>query len=86
MAPHLDLLPRPVTGLTAPSYTRGLPNAMGLTPDDAIALARLGALEALLFGSTLIGEHFVHMDAGLPELAKLTATNRVAARLWEHAA
>jgi 5-methylthioadenosine/S-adenosylhomocysteine deaminase len=55
----------------APSYTRGLPNAMDLTPDDAIALARLGALEALLFGSTLIGEHFVHMDACLPELAKL---------------
>jgi 5-methylthioadenosine/S-adenosylhomocysteine deaminase len=55
----------------APSYTKGIPNATSLSPDDAIALARLGAVEAMCFGSTLIGEHFVHADACLPELAKL---------------
>jgi 5-methylthioadenosine/S-adenosylhomocysteine deaminase len=55
----------------APSYTPGLPNAQDLAPEEAVALARLGALEAMLAGSTLIGEHFVHMDACLPELAKL---------------
>src|SRR5205814_5351291 len=39
----------------APSYTKGIPNATSLEPDDAIALARLGAVEAMCFGSTLIG-------------------------------
>ncbi len=67
----------------APSYTRGIPNAMDLTPDDAIALARLGAIEALLFGSTLIGEHFVHMDACLPELAKIGMRIHASERLHD---
>jgi 5-methylthioadenosine/S-adenosylhomocysteine deaminase len=55
----------------APSYTKGIPNAASLSEEDAVALARLGAVEAMCFGSTLIGEHFVHADACLPELAKL---------------
>jgi 5-methylthioadenosine/S-adenosylhomocysteine deaminase len=55
----------------APSYTRGIPNAMDLSPEEATALARLGALEAMLSGSTLIGEHFVHADHALPALAEL---------------
>ena len=49
----------------APSYTKGIPNALDLTPDDAIALARREALEVMLFGSTLVGEHFVHMVGGV---------------------
>lgn len=67
----------------APSYTKGIPNALDLTPDDAIALARLGALEAMLFGSTLIGEHFVHMEACLPELAKLGMRVHASLRLHD---
>jgi 5-methylthioadenosine/S-adenosylhomocysteine deaminase len=67
----------------APSYTRGLPNAQDLAPDEAVALARLGALEALLAGSTLIGEHFVHMDACLPELAKLGLRVHASMRLHD---
>ena len=67
----------------APSYTKGIPNALDLTPDDAIALARLGALEAMLFGSTLIGEHFVHMEACLPELAKLGLRVHASVRLHD---
>lgn len=67
----------------APSYTKGIPNAADLSPDDAIALARLGALEAMLFGSTLIGEHFVHMDACLPELAKLGLRVHASVRLHD---
>lgn len=67
----------------APSYTKGIPNAADLTPEDAIALARLGALEAMLFGSTLIGEHFVHMDACLPELAKLGLRVHASVRLHD---
>ena len=55
----------------APSYTKGIPNATSLSEEDAIALSRLGAVEAMCFGSTLIGEHFVHADACVPELAKL---------------
>lgn len=67
----------------APSYTRGIPNALDLTPDDAIALSRLGALEAMLFGSTLIGEHFVHMEHCLPELAKLGLRVHASVRLHD---
>jgi 5-methylthioadenosine/S-adenosylhomocysteine deaminase len=67
----------------APSYTRGLPNAQDLEPEEAVALARLGALEAMLFGSTLIGEHFVHMDACLPELATLGLRVHASMRLHD---
>ena len=67
----------------APSYTKGIPNALDLTPEDAIALARQGALEAMLFGSTLIGEHFVHMEHCLPELAKLGLRVHASVRLHD---
>jgi 5-methylthioadenosine/S-adenosylhomocysteine deaminase len=67
----------------APSYTKGLPNALDLTPDDAIAMTRLGALEALLAGSTLVGEHFVHVDACVPELAKLGLRVHASVRLHD---
>lgn len=67
----------------APSYTKGIPNALDLTPEDAIALSRLGAVEAMCFGSTLIGEHFVHADACLPELAKLGLRVHASLRLHD---
>ena len=37
----------------APAYTRGVPHGHEIEPDEAVALARLGALESLLFGSTV---------------------------------
>jgi 5-methylthioadenosine/S-adenosylhomocysteine deaminase len=46
----------------APSYTPGIPKGTRVNPQQARALARLGALEALLFGSTVIGDNFVHAD------------------------
>lgn len=67
----------------APSYTRGLPSAQDLAPEQAAALARVGALEALLAGSTLLGEHFVHMDACLPELAALGLRVHASMRLHD---
>ena len=67
----------------APSYTRGIPNAMDLSAEEAVALARLGALEALLAGSTLIGEHFVHADAALPALAALGLRVHTSLRLHD---
>ena len=67
----------------APSYTRGIPNAMDLSPAQATALARLGALEAMLAGSTLIGEHFVHADAALPALAELGLRVHTSLRLHD---
>lgn len=39
---------------TAPAYTPGVPHATDLRPDEARAFARLGVLEALLFGSTTV--------------------------------
>lgn len=80
----------------APAYTRGVPNGHHLTPDEAVALARLGALEALKFGSTLINDTYVHAADTLPAMAELglrvTASprihdvdlSRLADGVWEH--
>ncbi|OWT75687.1 MULTISPECIES: amidohydrolase family protein [unclassified Achromobacter] len=55
----------------APSYTPGIPKASDLTPEQARAFARLGALEALLAGSTVIGDHFTHADVTTAAIAEL---------------
>lgn len=46
----------------APSYTPGIPKGTQVNPQQARALARLGALEALLAGSTLVGDNFTQAD------------------------
>ncbi|MCT9069933.1 amidohydrolase family protein [Cupriavidus gilardii] len=55
----------------APSYTPGIPKGTQVNPEQARALARLGALEAMLFGSTLIGDNFVHADVTTEAMAEL---------------
>lgn len=55
----------------APSYTKGVPQAQMLTPMEAVALARLGALEALLGGCTLINDVYVHARHTMPAIADL---------------
>jgi 5-methylthioadenosine/S-adenosylhomocysteine deaminase len=55
----------------APSYTPGLPKGTDVNVDQARALARMGALEMLLFGSTLIGDNFVHADVTTEAMAGL---------------
>jgi 5-methylthioadenosine/S-adenosylhomocysteine deaminase len=55
----------------APAYTPGIPHGHDVTPDEAVALARLGSVEALLFGSTLINDTYVHADLTLPAMAEL---------------
>ena len=55
----------------APAYTPGIPHGHDVTPEEAVALARLGTAEALLFGSTLINDTYVHADLTLPEMAAL---------------
>ena len=55
----------------APAYTPGVPHGHDVTPDEAVALARLGALEAMLFGSTLINDSYVHADVTLPAMGEL---------------
>ncbi len=55
----------------APAYTPGIPQGHMVTPDEAYAIARLGALEALLFGSTLINDTFVHPDVVTPAMAEI---------------
>lgn len=55
----------------APAYTPGIPHGHDVTPEEAVALARLGAVEALLFGSTLINDTYVHADLTLPAMAGL---------------
>ncbi|BCH34608.1 chlorohydrolase [Mesorhizobium sp. L-8-10] len=54
----------------APAYTPGVPHGHEVTEDEAIALARLGALEALLFGSTLINDTYVHQQLTMPAMAE----------------
>lgn len=55
----------------APAYTPGIPHGHEIGPEEAVALARLGALEALLFGSTLVNDTYVHADLTLPVMAEL---------------
>lgn len=55
----------------APSYTPGLPQGTQVNAGQARALARLGACEALLAGSTLLGDHFVHADVTTEAMAGL---------------
>jgi 5-methylthioadenosine/S-adenosylhomocysteine deaminase len=54
----------------APAYTMGVPHGHDVSPEEARALARLGALEALCFGSTLINDSFVHQDIALAAMAE----------------
>src|ERR1700704_2618114 len=55
----------------APAYTPGIPHGHDVTPDEAYALSRLGALEALLFGSTLINDTYVHAEFPTTAMAEL---------------
>ena len=55
----------------APAYTPGIPHGHDVTRHEAVALSRLGAVEALLFGSTLINDTYVHADLTLPAMADL---------------
>ena len=66
----------------APAYTPGVPHAYDLREDEAVALARLGALEAMLFGSTLINDMYIHAGATLPAMAELGL--RVSSAVWIH--
>ncbi len=49
----------------APAYTMGVPHGHDVRPHEAHALAQLGGLEALLFGSTLVNDSFTHQDIAL---------------------
>lgn len=55
----------------APAYTRGVPHGHDITEDEAVALARLGALESLTFGSTTMVDSYVHAHVTLPAMAEL---------------
>jgi 5-methylthioadenosine/S-adenosylhomocysteine deaminase len=65
----------------APSYTPGLPQASQLTPDEAAALSRLGALEALKAGCTTIVDSFVQANAIVAGMAELGGRLFVSQRL-----
>jgi len=80
----------------APAYTPGVPHGHEVTEQEAVALARLGAAEALLFGSTLINDSYVHADLTLPAMGELGMRvitcgrihdvdfSRVHEGIWEH--
>jgi len=54
----------------APAYTMGVPHGHDVRPDEAHALAQLGGLEALCFGSTLINDSFTHQEIALAAMAE----------------
>ena len=66
----------------APAYTPGIPHGHDVSPDEAVALARLGAVEALLFGSTLINDTYVHADLTLPAMAGLGIAMPPPLKIW----
>jgi 5-methylthioadenosine/S-adenosylhomocysteine deaminase len=55
----------------APAYTPGVPHGHEIGPGEALALARLGALEALLGGSTTMVDSYVHGDLTAPAMCEL---------------
>ena len=55
----------------APAYTPGIPHGHDVTPEEAYALSRLGAAEAMLFGSTLVNDTYVHADLAMEAMAAL---------------
>lgn len=74
--PHVHSILSMVRGVAvdigfAPSYTPGIPKGTEVNPEQAYALARLGALEAMLFGSTLVGDNFVHADVSTQAMVDL---------------
>ena len=80
----------------APAYTKGVVHGHDIGPAEAVALARLGAAEALLAGSTLINDSYVHADATMAPMAELGLRvqscgrihdvdfTRVHEGIWEH--
>lgn len=54
----------------APAYTMGVPHGHDVTPEEAHAMAQLGGLEALCFGSTIINDSFTHQDIALAAMAE----------------
>jgi len=60
----------------APAYMKGVPHGHDISPDEAVALARLGALEALTFGATTMADSYVHADVTLPAMAE------IGGRIW----
>jgi 5-methylthioadenosine/S-adenosylhomocysteine deaminase len=80
----------------APAYTPGVPRGSDVRPAEARALARLGALEALLFGSTLVNDTYVHAEETVEPMAEIGGRvftcgrihdvdfTRVADGHWEH--
>jgi 5-methylthioadenosine/S-adenosylhomocysteine deaminase len=66
----------------APAYTPGVPHAYDIREDEAVALARVTALEALCFGSTLINDTYIHAHATLPAIAELGI--RISSSAWLH--
>src|SRR5260370_21929179 len=54
----------------APAYTPGIPQGHMVTPDEAYAISRLSALEALLLGSRLINDTFVRDEMITPAVAE----------------
>lgn len=74
--PHVHSILSMVRGVAAdmgfaPSYTPGIPKGTQVNPEQARALARLGAVEAMLFGSTVIGDNFVHADVTTEAMSEL---------------
>ena len=74
--PHVHSILSMVRGVAvdlgfAPSYTPGIPKGTEVNPEQARALARLGGLEAMLFGSTLVGDNFVHADTTTEAMLEL---------------
>lgn len=54
----------------APAYTIGVPHGHDPRPDEAYAMAQLGGLEALCFGTTTINDSYCHQDVALPAMAE----------------
>lgn len=67
----------------APAYTPGLPQGERLSESDCEALALLGGLEALRFGSTTLVDNYVHAHAAARAFTRLGVRAIVSERLHD---
>lgn len=67
----------------APAYRNDIPQGVLLTPDDTYIMSKLGALQALMFGSTTIVENYIHADANAKAIAETGIRAIISERLHD---
>lgn len=67
----------------APIYRSDIPQGVRLSAEDTYLLSRLGALQALLYGSTTIVENYIHSRSNVKALSEIGVRAYVSERVHD---